>query len=149
MPNIVVTVDGTTVFSSVAEPLHVIADTVIARAEDALPFFEPIRAATQESFLVVSLNAANRVLASRIVTTGTLDQNMVHPREVFADPLMDRASGILVGHNHPSGTLTASPEDIAITFRLQRAGELLGIRVIDHIIVTEAGFISMKSLGHL
>lgn len=122
---------------------------VIEHAADALPYLNGIRAQKQEHFVCLSLNGANEVLASRVVTVGLLDQNQVHPREVFADPLADRAAAILVAHNHPSGTLAASPEDIALTSRLARAGELLGIRVLDHLIVTKDGYLSLKTAGHL
>lgn len=122
---------------------------VIRDAEDALPYMMGIRKQRQEHFLCLSLNGANEVLASRVVTVGLLNSNQVHPREVFADPITDRAASILCAHNHPSGTLEASPEDLAITRRLVSAGEVLGIRVLDHLIVTADGFLSMKQKGLL
>jgi DNA repair protein RadC len=122
---------------------------VIEHAADALPYLESIRGQRQEHFVCLSLSGANEVLASRVVTVGLLDQNQVHPREVFADPLSDRAAAIVVAHNHPSGTLAASPEDIALTSRLARAGELLGIRLLDHLIVTKDGYLSLRSAGHM
>ncbi|MBE0634628.1 DNA repair protein RadC [Candidatus Bipolaricaulota bacterium] len=123
--------------------------TIIHDAQDALPYLMSIRRERQEHFVCLSLNGANEVLASRTVTVGLLDSNQVHPREVFADPITDRAASILCAHNHPSGTLEASPEDIAITRRLVNAGEVLGIRVLDHLIVTRDGFLSMKQAGFL
>lgn len=122
---------------------------VIRDAEDALPYLSGIRKEKQEHFVCLSLNGANEVLATRVVTVGLLDSNQVHPREVYADPITDRAASILCAHNHPSGTLQASPEDLAITRRLVKAGEVLGIRVLDHLIVTEKGFLSLKQAGHL
>jgi DNA repair protein RadC len=80
---------------------------------------------------------------------GLLDCNQVHPREVFADPLMDRAASVIFAHNHPPGTLAPGSEDLALTQRLQRAGELLGIKVLDHLIVSSTGFVSMKQDGHM
>lgn len=121
----------------------------VRRAGDAMPYVHSIRRSKQEHFVCLSLNGANEVLATRVVTVGLLDQNQVHPREVFADPLADRAAAILVAHNHPSGTLAASPEDIALTGRLAKAGELLGIRLLDHVIVTADGYLSMRQEGHL
>jgi len=121
--------------------------TRIREAKDALPYFQGIRNAKQEHFVCLSLNGANEVLESRVVTVGLLDTNQVHPREVFADPIADRAASVLCAHNHPSGTLEASPEDIAMTKRLQSAGDVLGIRVLDHLIVTKDGFLSMKEQG--
>jgi len=123
--------------------------SVIRDAEDALPYLTGIRKEKQEHFVCLSLNGANEVLATRTVTVGLLDSNQVHPREVYADPITDRAASILCAHNHPSGTLEASPEDLAITRRLVKAGEVLGIRVLDHIIVTEDGFLSLKQSGQL
>ena len=122
---------------------------VIRDAEDALPYLAGIRNEKQEHFICLSLNGANEVLATRVVTVGLLDSNQVHPREVFADPITDRAASILCAHNHPSGTLEASPEDLAITRRLLKAGEVLGIRVLDHLIVTEEGFLSLKHEGQM
>ena len=118
-------------------------------AADALPYLMGIRKERQEHFVCLSLNGANEVLASRVVTVGLLNSNQVHPREVFADPITDRAASILCAHNHPSGTLEASPEDLAITRRLVSAGEVLGIRLLDHLIVTGDGFLSMKQQGLL
>lgn len=123
--------------------------TVIHEAENVLPYLQNIRAKRQEHFVCLSLNGAHEVIESRVVTVGLLDTNQVHPREVFADPIADRAAAILVAHNHPSGTLKASSEDIALTARLVRAGDLLGIRVLDHVIVTEDAFLSLKASGHL
>jgi len=122
---------------------------MIRDAEDALPYFANIRKEKQEHFVCLSLNGANEVLATRVVTVGLLDSNQVHPREVYADPITDRAASILCAHNHPSGTLQASPEDLAITRRLVKAGDVLGIRVLDHLIVTEQGYLSFKQAGHL
>ena len=122
---------------------------VIRDAEDVLPYLAGIRKERQEHFVCLSLNGANEVLATRVVTVGLLDSNQVHPREVYADPITDRAASIICAHNHPSGTLEASPEDLAITRRLVKAGEVLGIRVLDHLIVTEEGFLSMKQKGHM
>jgi len=122
---------------------------VIREAADAVPYLQSIRGKKQEHFVCVSLNGANEVIESRIVTVGLLDTNQVHPREVFADPIGDRAAAVVVAHNHPSGTLEASPEDLALTRRIVRAGELLGIRVLDHLIVTAHGFLSLREAGHL
>ena len=121
---------------------------VIREAADAIPYLQSIRAKRQEHFVCISLNGAHEVIESRTVTVGLLDTNQVHPREVFSDPIQDRAASILVAHNHPSGTLSASPEDLALTERMVRAGDLLGIRVLDHLIVTTDGFLSLREAGH-
>lgn len=122
---------------------------VVREAADAIPYLQSIRGKKQEHFVCVSLNGANEVIESRIVTVGLLDTNQVHPREVFSDPIADRAAAVLVAHNHPSGTLEPSPEDLALTRRIVKAGELLGIRVLDHLIVTENGFLSLKEAGRV
>jgi len=122
---------------------------VIREAADALPYLQSIRGKKQEHFVSVSLNGANEVIEARVVTVGLLDTNQVHPREVFSDPIVDRAAAVLVAHNHPSGTLEPSPEDLALTRRIVKAGELLGIHVLDHLIVTADGFLSLREAGHL
>jgi DNA repair protein RadC len=89
------------------------------------------------------------VLDSRIITVGLLNHSLVHPREVFADAITDRAASIICVHNHPSGSLEPSPQDIAITTQLREAGLLLGIQLIDHIIVTKNGHLSLRERGLL
>ncbi len=129
---------------------HLLKETPgIREAKDVLPYVEEIRDKKQEYFICLSLSGANEVLASRIVTVGILDSSPVHPREVFADPLSDRAAAVIVAHNHPSGQLEPSTEDLALTQRLARAGELLGIRLLDHVIVTRRGHVSLKESGRL
>jgi len=123
--------------------------TRVREAKDVLPFVQQIREKHPEYFVCLSLNGANEVIENRVVTVGLLDSNQVHPREVYADPLTDRAASIIVAHNHPSGTLEASPEDVALTDRLARAGKLLGIPLLDHIIVTKRGYLSLKQAGYL
>ena len=125
------------------------AGAKIREPYDAAAVLAPIADLSQEVFVVIALNGANQPIGDpRIVTMGLLDSNQVHPREVFAPAIVARASSIIIAHNHPSGTLDASPEDIAITGRLVRAGKLLGIPVLDHIILAQGGkHISMKARG--
>jgi DNA repair protein RadC len=96
----------------------------------------------QERFIVISLNGAHEVLAVRVVTLGLVNKTIVHPREVFSDVIMDRASAVCVAHNHPSGSLTPSGEDDEITCRLLRAADILGITFLDHVIFTDTGYYS-------
>jgi DNA repair protein RadC len=103
----------------------------------------------QERFICVSLNGAHEVLAVRVVTIGLVNKTIVHPREVFADPLLDRSSAVICAHNHPSGQLTPSPEDDEITVRLQDAAELLGINFLDHIIFSDISYFSYRQTGKL
>ena len=79
----------------------------------------------------------NRLISNEIVFQGTLDRSIIHPREIFARAIEDRAASIIVAHNHPSGNPRPSEKDIAVTKRIQEAGELLGIKVLEHIIVTQ------------
>ena len=98
----------------------------------------------QEKFLCLSLNGAHEILAVRIVTIGLVNKTIIHPREVFADPIHDRASAIIVAHNHPSGNVQPSAEDEDITQRLKASADLLGIAFLDHLIFTEKNFFSFR-----
>ncbi|MBW1730134.1 MAG: DNA repair protein RadC [Deltaproteobacteria bacterium] len=120
---------------------------VIQKAQDVLPLVSYIANKKQEYFLCISLNGANEVIGNRVVTVGLLNTNQVHPREVFADAISDRAASIILVHNHPSGVLKPSPDDLATTRQLVDAGRILGIPVLDHIIVTRKGYLSFKERG--
>jgi DNA repair protein RadC len=101
----------------------------------------------QERFICVSLNGAHEVIAVRVVTVGLVNRTIVHPREVFSDPLQDRASAVCVAHNHPSGKLVPSGEDDEITFRLKEVADILGINFLDHLIFSSEGFFSYNRSG--
>ncbi|CAB1055332.1 UPF0758 family protein [Olavius sp. associated proteobacterium Delta 1] len=109
---------------------------------DVLPLIQHIEDRKQEHFICISLNGANEVIAVRTVSVGLVNKTQVHPREVFADPITDRASAIIVAHNHPAGSLTPSKMDTEITTRLQAAGKTLGIKLVDHIIFNRKGYFS-------
>ena len=102
-----------------------------------------------ERFGIVSLSTKHRVLRTEIVSTGTLDASLVHPREVFRLAAMHRAAAIVIFHNHPSGDPTPSVDDVALTERLQQAGSLMGIEVLDHLILADARYFSFKETGRL
>lgn len=121
----------------------------IASPTDILPLVRHMADRKQEHFICVSLNGANEVIATRIVSVGLVNRTQVHPREVFADPITDRAAAVIVAHNHPSGNLTPSPEDVSITGQLKAAGEVLGIQVLDHIIFSDRGYHSFLENGAL
>ncbi len=121
----------------------------ISMPQDAYPLLRHFADRRQERFICLSLNGAHEVLATRIVTIGLVNKTVVHPREVFADPIVDRASAILVAHNHPSGRLDPSNEDKEITERLKAGGELLGIPLLDHLIFTEKSYFSFLQAGLL
>ncbi len=102
-----------------------------------------IRDKKQEYFVVITLDGANRLIAKRTITIGTLTASLVHPREVFADAITDRAASIIVAHNHPSGSLNPSRDDLAVTSRLLEVSKVVGIRLADHIIMTRDSFASI------
>jgi len=103
----------------------------------------------QEYFLVITLDGASHIINTRTVFIGTLNQSLVHPREVFADAIADRAAGIIIAHNHPSGTLSASRADIVVTQRLEEVSELVGIELLDHVILAKDGYYSFADEGLL
>jgi DNA repair protein RadC len=103
----------------------------------------------QERFICISLNGAHEILAVRIVTVGLVNRTIVHPREVFADPIADRSCAVCCAHNHPSGELKPSPEDDDVTLTLLRAAEILGIRFLDHLIFSETNYFSYLQSGRL
>lgn len=121
----------------------------LRRASDAVPLLQHLLDRKQEHFVCISLNGGHEVIAVRTVTIGLVNATQVHPREVFADPLTDRAAAVLVAHNHPSGDLTPSEQDHAVTSRLVAAGNTLGITVLDHVIVSRRGFYSFAEHGML
>ena len=103
----------------------------------------------QERFISLSLNGAHEVLAVRVVTIGLVNKTIVHPREVFADLIQDRAAAFCVAHNHPSGQLVSSAEDDEITDRLLMSARLLGLHFVDHIIFSETKWWSYRENGRL
>lgn len=116
---------------------------------DVLPLIQHYADRKQEHFLCVSLNGANEVIASRVVSVGLVNKTQVHPREVFAEPITDRAAAIIAAHNHPAGDLLPSKEDMEITKTLSAAGKLLGIRLLDHIIFNRKGYYSFLEHGEM
>lgn len=98
----------------------------------------------REQGAVICLDAKNRPTSIQIVSTGSLSSSIMHPREVFKMACISNASCIIVAHNHPSGDLTPSQEDVDITKRLVESGKILGIRVQDHIICSDSGFYSFR-----
>jgi len=115
----------------------------ISKPWDVLPLLQHYGDRKQEHFLCVSLNGAHEVLTVRVVTIGLVDQSHVHPRELFADVIAERASAIIMAHNHPSGQLEPSREDCEVTQRIKVAGEILGIELLDHIVFSQKGYYSM------
>ena len=116
---------------------------IIDSPEKAAEQFADIRDKKQEYFVCLTLDGANRLIAKRVISIGTLTASLVHPREVFAEAITDRAASIVVAHNHPSGNLEPGSADRQVTERLRQAGMILGIEISDHIIITKNSYTSI------
>ncbi len=121
----------------------------IAFPADVLPLVRHFADRKQEHFICLSLNGAHEVSAVRVVSVGLVNRTIVHPREVFADPVTDRASAVIVCHNHPSGNVEPSSEDREVTRRLAAAGETLGIPLLDHLVFSDRGYYSFLEHGEV
>jgi DNA repair protein RadC len=105
---------------------------------------------TEEVFVMATIDVRNKVTGLFEVSTGTLNSSLVTPREVFKRAILQNAAGIVLGHNHPSGNVDASGDDINITQKLVKSGKILGVNVVDHIIVgNEGNYSSMKEENHI
>lgn len=121
-------------------------DTVAIRGpEDVAGQVRDLKRARREHFVVLLLNARNELLRREVVSIGSLNASIVHPREVFAAAVMHAAASLILVHNHPSGDPEPSDEDLNITRRLVQAGELMGIQVLDHVVVATRGVVSFKA----
>lgn len=103
----------------------------------------------QEHFVVLALNGAHEILFMKKVTSGIINKTIAHPREVFADAIRERATAVALVHNHPSGRLEPSDDDIALTQRFIKAGNILGIKVLDHLIISQDNYYSMLEHGQI
>ncbi|MFP4033480.1 MAG: RadC family protein [Desulfococcaceae bacterium] len=121
----------------------------IRSPSDVLPLIRHIADRKQEHLLAITLNGANEVIAVRVITVGLLNRTQVHPREVFADAVADRAAALILAHNHPSGSVEPSADDRAVTRRIHEAGEVLGISLLDHLIFARRGYFSFKEAGEI
>ena len=121
----------------------------VRSAGDVMPLVRHLATRQQEHFVAITLNGAHEVIESRVITIGLVNSTQIHPREIFADAITDRATSIIVCHNHPSGNLEPSTEDSAVTRRLAAAGETIGIRILDHIIFTMEAHYSFRDKGLL
>ncbi len=99
----------------------------------------------KEHFLVLCLDTRNRMIDCKLVSVGSLDTSIVHPREVFKEAISSCAASIIFAHNHPSGDPEPSKEDVELTRRLAKAGEIMGIDVLDHIVVCDKSYVSLKA----
>lgn len=120
----------------------------IRTPEDVAKRYVPqLRDLQQEVFMVLCLSSSNKIIQERAITKGLLNSSLTHPREVFREAILENAASIILLHNHPSGNLEPSREDIQITKQLVDAGKIIGISVQDHIIVGGDGFTSMMERG--
>ena len=117
---------------------------LIESSQDVLREIREYRDKKQEYLICLTIDGANRLIKTRVVTIWLIDQSLIHPREVFASAIEDRANGIILVHNHPSGICQPSGADISVTTKLQKAGDILGIKFIDHIIVTKEEYFSFR-----
>ena len=112
----------------------------INNVKDAVAQLQELRTAKKEHFVVLYLNARNQLIHKETISVGTLNASLVHPREVFYPAIEYLAASIIVAHNHPSGNVEASEDDITLTQRLSDAGKLLGVELVDHVIITDSSF---------
>ncbi|WP_163526480.1 RadC family protein [Halobacillus ihumii] len=123
---------------------------IIRSPEDGADFvMEEMRELKQEHFIVLFLNTKNQVLHRQTIFIGSLNASIVHPREVFKEAVKRSAASIICAHNHPSGDPTPSQEDIQVTRRLQECGKMIGIELLDHLVIGDRKFISLKEKGYL
>ncbi len=116
----------------------------ITDAKDVYDELQEYKNKQQEYFITLYLDGGNHLCQTRVITIGTLNQSLVHPREVFAPAIEKRCASIIVAHNHPSGILIPSYEDMEVTKRLKQSGKLLGVELLDHVLFTKDGY---KSIG--
>lgn len=117
-------------------------------ASEVFNTFSFLRQETKEYFMALHLDGKNRVVCVDLVSTGCLNQSIVHPRELYKTALLSSAAAVILMHNHPTGDPTPSAEDLTITRRLREAGDMIGIKVLDHIIIGET-YYSMAERGHI
>ncbi|AUJ26128.1 hypothetical protein A21D_03088 [Virgibacillus dokdonensis] len=123
---------------------------VIRSPEDGADYImEDMRVLNQEHFVALFLNTKNQVIHRQTIFIGSLNASIVHPREVFREAVKRSAASIIVAHNHPSGDPTPSREDIHVTRRLVESGKMIGIELMDHLIIGNRKFVSLKEKGYL
>jgi DNA repair protein RadC len=134
-------------YLAVSAPPPPIAGRRLASARDVFDLLPELRTEGREHFVTLALNVRHHVIAKRILAIGSLTGVEVHPREVWRQAIVDGAAALIVSHNHPSGDPTPSRQDIELTGRLREVGEVCGIVLLDHVIVTGEGFVSMAERG--
>jgi DNA repair protein RadC len=119
--------------------------TAIRGPEDVLPLVRKYAKADREHFVVLLLNARHELMSLHVISIGSLNASIVHPREVFKPAIIHSAASLILCHNHPSGDPEPSEEDLSITKRLVEVGELVGIAILDHVILASRGIVSFRS----
>lgn len=130
--------------------LYDLENTRITSPDEAHEIIEKVFSLSKkpkEHFGILTLSTKNTVLGAHIIHIGSLNASIVHPREVYQMAILNNSAGIIAFHNHPSGSLEASPEDIEVTKRLYEAGKIIGIDLMDHLIIGRNGVLSMKTKG--
>lgn len=117
-------------------------NVLVKKPKDVIPFIQNYSMQNQEHFLCITLNGGHEILQIRVVSVGTINQTIVHPREVFSEALIENAAAIIVAHNHPSGNCEPSDQDIKTTRTLAECSEFLGISLLDHIIFSRTSYYS-------
>jgi len=102
-----------------------------------------------EHFTILTLNGASEVIKTHTITKGLLNHSLIHPREIYRAAIKDNAMAIIAIHNHPSGNLDPSKQDIDVTNQIKQAGDIIGISLLDHIIISKVGISSMRQLGYI
>jgi len=120
---------------------------VISSPAEMVPMLADIKDERKEYFLCLYLNARNQVIHREVVSIGSLSASIVHPREVFQPGVANSAASVILAHNHPSGDVSPSKDDIDLTLRLVKAGQIMGIEVLDHIIIAANDFLSLRERG--
>lgn len=116
----------------------------IKKPMDIIPFIQSYSLRKEEHFICIMLNSAHEILKLKVISKGILNQSLIHPREVFADPITERAAAIILAHNHPSGNVMPSEIDFEATKKVLEASRIIGIHLLDHIIITKTDFFSFR-----
>ena len=123
--------------------------THVMSPSDIVPHLLEYADLKKEHFIAISLDSAHKILNKHVISIGILNKTIVHPREVFQPVITDNAESIIIAHNHPSGNIEPSPEDITLTERMVSAGKIIGIEVLDHVIISKAGYYSFLEQNKL
>lgn len=133
----------------ISKASHIKQDSILS-PEDCVSFLAAdMKHLTQENFIVLFLDTKNYIIGQKTIFIGSLNKAIVHPREVFKEAIKRSSASVICAHNHPSGDATPSQQDIQLTHRLYEAGELIGIRLLDHLIIGDNQFTSLKEKGYL